>query len=143
MGCSSHGADVPDSCAPASTNKPNESDRDREEYYNRDGAHGDQNADLIHQDKISAPCIEAVEAADRLRQREQIIFRKLQDVLLRMVVRFPREGFAGGVEFDMPAQHVSDWAIFDEGSNPIRAGEVCGRIVDEKAPRHQKVARKK
>jgi hypothetical protein len=42
----------------------------------------------------------------------------------------------------MSAEDEGDRAILNEGGDPSRAGKVGAGVVDEKASRHQKVARK-
>src|SRR5580700_6426124 len=59
-----------------------------------------------------------------------------------MILGLPRKRFPAGIQFDMSAQDEGDRAIPDKGGDPFRAGEIGAGVVDKKAGRHQKVARK-
>jgi hypothetical protein len=76
----------------------------------------------VHQDECAPVAVEAIEAADRRCQREQILFRHLEDMFVRMILRLPRKRLASSIQFDVTAQDETDWAIVDEGGDPFCAG---------------------
>src|SRR5262249_38058881 len=53
----------------------------------------------------------------------------------------PWKRLIGSIEFNMPAQHIADRAIFDEIGNSLCARPLGLVIVKEKPPWHQKVTR--
>jgi len=81
-------------------------------------------ANRIHQDKFAAH-----RTADNRWQSEQIIFRHLKDVFVRMIVGLPGKQVLRRVQLDMAAEYKTDGAILDKGRHSLRTGEVGAGVV--------------
>lgn len=126
----------------AAAQKPAQQHRHGDENGEEGQADCPQDSGLAIHDEDAILSVEAVEMGNELRESKKVVLAKLQDMLMRMVMRSDVELAAVGVEFDMSAQDVNDWAIPDEICDPPGACQISIGVIDDQAAGKEKIAGK-
>jgi hypothetical protein len=89
---------------------------------------------------VSTAAVEAVELFDGCGQREYVVLAQRQSSFVRVILRLPGQGLAGGIELDVTAQDIADRTLANEVGHAAGAGEVKVGVVDQQSARHEEVA---